>query len=153
VHLKDQGHLVLQYGYDLPIPIADLQVDELGVIATLSFARAPQRTVVPWSAVYVVASDDGRGVLYPEDIPRDVAVIGAPGEGETAGDLNGPALRSTSDLPSPLGTDSRPTPTRALRAVPMGGIVEDDAIEILGNSGVDPTPARRRKRPQLRLVK
>src|SRR6185503_3225816 len=77
VHLKGEGHLVLQYGRNLPIPIPDLQVDESGVSATLSFARAPHQTVVPWSAVYVIASEDGRGVLYNEDIPRDVSVIAA----------------------------------------------------------------------------
>src|ERR1041384_3892865 len=77
VHLKGEGHLVLQYGHNLPIPIPDLQVDENGVTATLSFARSPHRTVVPWSAVYVIASEDGRGVLYNEDVPRDVSVVAA----------------------------------------------------------------------------
>jgi stringent starvation protein B len=74
-HLKGEAHLVLQYGNDLPIPITDLTVDEEGVRATLSFSRTPQQTIVPWSAVYVIATDDGRGVLYNEDIPSDVAVM------------------------------------------------------------------------------
>ena len=60
---------MLQYGHDLPIPIPDLEVDDYGVRATLSFSRAAHLTVVPWSAVYVVACDDGRGVLYSEDVP------------------------------------------------------------------------------------
>ena len=68
---------MLQYGHDLPIPIPDLEVDEYGVRATLSFSRAAHLTVVPWSAVYVVACDDGRGVLYSEDVPPDVTVIAA----------------------------------------------------------------------------
>ena len=68
---------MLQYGHDLPIPIPDLEVDDYGVRATLSFSRAAHRTVVPWSAVYVVACDDGRGVLYSEDVPPDVTVIAA----------------------------------------------------------------------------
>src|SRR5689334_10723009 len=75
--LRGEPHLVLQYGHDLPIPIPDLEVDEYGVHATLSFSRAAHRTVVPWSAVYVVACDDGRGVLYSEDVPPDVTVIAA----------------------------------------------------------------------------
>src|SRR3954471_2142711 len=74
-HLRGEPHLVLQYGYDLPIPILDLEVDEHGVHATLSFSKNPQRTVVPWSAVYVVACEDGRGVLYHEDVPEDVSII------------------------------------------------------------------------------
>src|SRR5262249_50715916 len=48
-----------------------------GVHATLSFSRAAHRTVVPWSAVYVVACDDGRGGLYSEDVPPDVTGIAA----------------------------------------------------------------------------
>src|SRR5262245_63262078 len=75
--LHGEPHLVLQYGHDLPIPIPDLEVDEYGVRATLSFSRAAHRTIVPWSAVYVVACDDGRGVLYSEDVPPDVTVIAA----------------------------------------------------------------------------
>ncbi len=75
---RGDAHLMLQYGYDLPIPIPDLEVDEHGVRATLSFSRTPQRTVVPWTAVYAIASVDGRGVLYPEDVPSDVSVVASP---------------------------------------------------------------------------
>ncbi|HEV3031708.1 MAG TPA: hypothetical protein VG319_08680, partial [Polyangia bacterium] len=76
-HLRGEAHLVLQYGHDLPISIPDLEIDDYGVRATLSFARTPQLTVVPWSAVYVVACDDGRGVLYQEDVPEDVSIVAA----------------------------------------------------------------------------
>ena len=38
---RREAHLVLQYGHDLPIPIPDLEVDEYGVRATLSFSRPP----------------------------------------------------------------------------------------------------------------
>ena len=74
-HLRAEPHLVLQYGHDLPIPIPDLEVDEHGVHATLSFSKNPQRTFVPWSSVYVVTCNDGRGVLYHEDVPEDVSII------------------------------------------------------------------------------
>src|SRR3954469_5119244 len=90
--LRGEPHLVLQYGHDLPIPIPDLEVDEYGVRATLSFSRAAHRTVVPWSAVYVVACDNGRGVLYSEDVPPDVTVI---------------AARATSDA-APADLDAEP---------------------------------------------
>src|SRR5262249_42698250 len=76
-HLRAEAHLVLQYGHDLPIPIPDLEVDAYGVRATVPFSRTPQLTVVRWSAVYVVACDDGRGVLYQEDVPEDVSIIAA----------------------------------------------------------------------------
>ena len=72
-HLRDELRLRLDYGLDMPIPIEDLQVTEQGVQATLSFNRQPQSTFVPWSAVYVVAQADGAGVLYPEDVPTELA--------------------------------------------------------------------------------
>ncbi|MES1205812.1 MAG: hypothetical protein ABUS79_07725 [Pseudomonadota bacterium] len=152
VHLKGEGHLVLQYGNDLPIPIPDLQVDEFGVTATLSFARAPHHTVVPWSAVYVVASNDGRGVLYHEDIPTDVSVIAGRGETNPGDDVQG-ATAAGPDVPAPGEVAPRPTPSRALRAVPLGGALEDPGLDVVANGPVDALPARRRKRPQLRLVK
>jgi stringent starvation protein B len=151
VRLKGEGHLVLQYGNDLPIPIPDLHVDEFGVSATLSFARIPLQTVVPWSAVYVVASDDGRGVLYHEDIPDDVSVIAARGESDIS---ERPAGESPAIHPD---IAPRPTPTRTLRAVPlavsMDGAAEDPGIDLIEDTGVDVMPTRRRKRPQLRLIK
>jgi stringent starvation protein B len=134
--LRGEPHLVLQYGHDLPIPIPDLEVDEYGVHATLSFSRAAHRTVVPWSAVYVVACDDGRGVLYSEDVPPDVTVI---------------AARATSDAPPPdleaeLEAEEIAMPAASqsvLRSVPADARADF----------VDAPLARRRRRPQLRLVK
>jgi len=57
----------------------------------------------------------------------------------------------------PLGGDTadlrpRSTPTRALRAVPMGAALEDAEFGMLEDAR-DVLPARRRRRPQLRLVK
>src|SRR6516162_4859437 len=71
-HLRAEAHLVLQYGRDLPIPIPDLEIDEHGVRATLSFSKSPQRTFVPWSAVFIVSCVNGSGVFYHEDVPDDV---------------------------------------------------------------------------------
>src|SRR5688572_13439701 len=67
--LGENRHLVLQYGRNMPISIPDLEVSEEGVSATLSFSRTAHKTHVPWSAVYIVACTDGRGVLYYEDVP------------------------------------------------------------------------------------
>ena len=44
--LRGEPHLVLQYGHDLPNPIPDLEVDDYGVRATLSFSRAAHRREV-----------------------------------------------------------------------------------------------------------
>ena len=71
--LADQPQLVLQVGLDLPVPIPDLRVDDAGVLGTLSFNRAPFTCIVPWSAVFALWGDDGMGMVWPEDMPPEVA--------------------------------------------------------------------------------
>jgi stringent starvation protein B len=127
---RGEAHLVLQYGYDLPIPIADLEVDDYGVRATLSFSRMEHLTMVPWSAVYAVACVDGRGVLYPEDVPSDVSVISAP---EAAAEAP----------PAEVAVAAGEGGGRRLRSIPAH---PDAPLE-------EPLAVRRRRRPQLRLVK
>jgi stringent starvation protein B len=149
-HLRTEAHLVLQYGHDLPIPIPDLEVDAYGVRATLSFARVPQLTVIPWSAVYVVACDDGRGVLYQEDVPEDVSIIAAKTPSDRA-----PADPSITHEEDILPSDKRRDSTdRLLRSVPLDpetgvGVPGDQGLQSL--EGLEDEP--RRRRPQLRLVK
>src|SRR5438477_1203440 len=137
--LRGEPHLVLQYGHDLPIPIPDLEVDDYGVRATLSFSRAAHRTVVPWSAVYVVVCDDGRGVLYSEDVPPDVTVI---------------AARATSDVAPPdlqlddAEMEAEEIAMPAARQSLLRSVPADAAPGVVG------APlARRRRRPHRRLVK
>jgi stringent starvation protein B len=139
-HLRGEAHLVLQYGHDLPISIPDLEIDDYGVRATLSFQRTPHLTVVPWSAVYVVACDDGRGVLYQEDVPEDVSIIAArpPSDRAPEGEL---PSEDVFDVEA-RASKRRDSTDRLLKAVP------DDAVFDEPESA----PPRRR-RPQLRLVK
>ena len=75
---RGEPHLVLQYGFDLPILIPDLEVDDQGVRATLSFSRNAQATAVPWTAVYVISCIDGGEVRYTEDIPEDILIAEPP---------------------------------------------------------------------------
>ena len=138
--LRGEPHLVLQYGHDLPIPIPDLEVDEYGVRATLSFSRAAHLTVVPWSAVYVVACDDGRGVLYSEDVPPDVTVIAA------RGDQRRRAARRWRRSWTPRRCAMPAARQRVLRSVPADAPAAAAELDT-------PMAARRRRRPQLRLVK
>lgn len=70
---KRQPQLVLQVGYSMPVPIRDLDLDDDGVQATLSFNRAPHFCYVPWSAVYALVGEDGRGMVWPDDVPPEVA--------------------------------------------------------------------------------
>jgi len=144
-----EPHLVLQYGRNMPIPIPDLEVTEDGVSATLSFSRAPHRTHVPWASVYVVACTDGRGILYYEDVPQEVSLM--PPSGATA--ATRPAV-ATARAEEPEDDDEElsdevPREVRRLRSVPA----EVDAREEPTAVDLAAPPARRRRRPQLRLVK
>jgi stringent starvation protein B len=143
-HLRGEAHLVLQYGHDLPISIPDLEVDDYGVRATLSFSRTPQLTVVPWSAVYVVACDDGRGVLYQEDVPEDVSIVAArpPTDRAPGAELSSDESHEEVFDVAGRAAKGRDSTDRLLKAVPDDAVFDEPAS----------APPRRR-RPQLRLVK
>lgn len=57
----------------MAIPIPDLRVDDDGVFATLSFQRSPYTCWIPWDAVFAVVSDDGKGMMWPENLPEEIA--------------------------------------------------------------------------------
>jgi stringent starvation protein B len=67
-----QPQLVLQVGLNMAIPIPDLKVDEDGVSCTLSFSRTPFWCSIPWSAVYALVGEDGRGMVWPNDVPPEL---------------------------------------------------------------------------------
>lgn len=69
---KHQADLCLEIGTNMPIPIPDLVVDEVGIHATLSFARSPFVCFIPWTAVFALMDDVGRGQAYESDIPPEV---------------------------------------------------------------------------------
>jgi Stringent starvation protein B len=70
--LRHQAQLVLQVGFDMPIPINDLRVDENGVFGTLSFSRTPFSCLVPWNAVFALVGDEGRGMVWPDSMPAEI---------------------------------------------------------------------------------
>ena len=150
---RQEAHLMLQYGYDLAISIPDLEVDEHGVRATLSFSRTPHLTVIPWTAVYAIASVDGRGVLYPEDVPGDVSVMAGAEPGEAA-QASQPvsaevaAMGSKSKSGKSTGDGVPEGSIRRLRSIPAHPEAELAQAEL-----AEPLAVRRRRRPQLRLVK
>lgn len=69
---RDKPQLVLQIGLNMFVPIPDLKVDDEGITCTLSFDRAPFWCRMPWSAVYALVGEDGRGMMWPNDIPPEV---------------------------------------------------------------------------------
>jgi len=57
----------LEYGLDMPVPIADLSITDKGIAATLSFNREPCYTFIPWDAI---ASFTCEGLRAPPPKPR-----------------------------------------------------------------------------------
>ncbi|MDX2023313.1 MAG: ClpXP protease specificity-enhancing factor SspB [Deltaproteobacteria bacterium] len=168
-HLRNEARLVLQYGLNMPVPVEDLEVTEGGVKATLSFARQPHKTLIPWTAIYVIACTDGRGVLYQEDVPPELLVAAhgiddpddAGKEGES--DIEG-AARKSAALPlmalKPQPDDAEdppaPAPRARLKSVPL-----DEPPQAEDDNGRAPEPSKPddggdggpKGRPTLRLVK
>jgi Stringent starvation protein B len=67
-----QPQLVLQVGLNMAIPIPDLKIDEGGISCTLSFNRSPFWCRIPWSAIYALVGEDGRGGVWTDDVPPEV---------------------------------------------------------------------------------
>jgi|GEM_PF-345012 len=70
---KKQPQLVLQVGLNMAVPIPDLDVGQGALSCTLSFNRRPEFCRIPWDAIYGLVGDDGRGMIWPESIPPEVA--------------------------------------------------------------------------------
>ena len=70
--LRKQPQLVLQMGLDMVVPIVDLRIDKDGVYGTLSFSRSPFTCIVGWDAIFALAGDDGRGMVWPESMPPEI---------------------------------------------------------------------------------
>lgn len=70
--LTHQPQLVLQVGYEMSIPIPDLQVDAEGIAGTLSFSRTPFFCYTPWDAVFALVGDEGHGMVWDESTPPEI---------------------------------------------------------------------------------
>ncbi len=97
---KRQPQLVLQIGLNMPVPIPDLRLDEEGLACTLSFNRSPFYCVVPWLSVFAMVGDDGRGMVWPDEVPPEIAKQPRGPEAVPAQKSEAPALAIA---PSPNG--------------------------------------------------
>lgn len=115
---KRQPQLVLQVGLNMPVPIPDLRIDEDGMTCTLSFNRSPFFCIVPWTSVYAMVGDDGRGMIWQDDVPPEVALQGRPREGDAPKKpAASPALAVVKSAPEPAvaGPSGKSKPKRAAR--------------------------------------
>lgn len=73
VWFKKQPQLVLQVGLNMTVAIPDLDVGDEGISCTLSFNRRPEYCSIPWSAIFGLVGEDGRGMIWPDSVPSEVA--------------------------------------------------------------------------------
>jgi stringent starvation protein B len=66
--LRGNEQVVFQLGVDMPVPIPDLAYDARGVSGTLSFKGNPFHCHVPWEAVIAMVGEDGKGLVWVEDM-------------------------------------------------------------------------------------
>lgn len=108
-HLLSEKHLILQYGYNMPVPIADLAVDERGISATLSFRRISHMTFIPWSAVFAMTDGDKRSYVWQDDLPADLVLSAQGQEGQT-GTKEAPAATLPAQSEQPEQSASQKAP-------------------------------------------
>jgi stringent starvation protein B len=71
--LKKNPQVMFQLGLNMPVPIRDLQITDVGWSAVLSFNSGFSRCLVPWAAVYTIFDlETKNGMTWPEDIPPEV---------------------------------------------------------------------------------
>jgi stringent starvation protein B len=110
---RKEPRLILKIGLNMPVPIPDLRVDDESMSCTLSFNRSPFYCVVPWSSVFAMVGEDGRGMVWPDDVPQELAVkVVEPGDQDAP---EGPAAAAPSRSASPASPAAASTGRRAGR--------------------------------------
>ncbi len=92
---RKQPMLVLEIGLNMRVPIPDLEVDDEGIGCTLSFGGRKYWCQMPWHAVFALVTGDQRGMVWPPDVPAEVAYRFAPEGGKSK------TPKKTSDKPGP----------------------------------------------------
>ena len=110
---KKQPQLILQIGMNMAVPIPDLEVREDGIGCTLSFNRAPYWVFMPYNAIYGLVCEDGRGMIWPDDVPPELAE-----------QQRRPSLKAV-----PSGGSPAPRNKRVHKRVPASAEAEGDGVE------------------------
>jgi stringent starvation protein B len=134
---RKQPQLVLQVGLNMAVPIPDLRLDDEGMSCTLTFKRTPFYCVVPWASVFAMIGDDGRGMVWPDDVPAEVAQQAQGRVGEGAPSKDTAKASAARDAKSDPSKPKRPRKRPALAAVPDD---EEEALERSVESEPLPNP-------------
>jgi stringent starvation protein B len=109
---KNQAQLVLQVGLNMAVPIPDLDVGEEGIKCTLSFNRRPFFCSIPWKSVFGLVREGGPGLVWPDDVPVEVAAQAQKQSGQKPADAKAGAKKSDGKSP-----DGKASARGRLRAV------------------------------------
>lgn len=144
--IKDGTIFHLDFGLDLPRPINDLKITDLGITGTLSFGGVPNTCYLPWAAVigFVPLDSTGRG-RGRNPWTMNLRTMRA----EEFGMIPDPAQPVPPDAGA-LGTEE---PTPALPKVPprngLRVITDEETPDPMAVNDVPPSVG---ERPRLRIV-
>ncbi len=96
---KKEPRLILKIGLNMPVPIPDLRLDDESMSCTLSFNRSPFYCIVPWTSVFAMVGEDGRGMVWPDDVPQELAVRVVEENAKADKDASGEQLPPSSENP------------------------------------------------------
>ncbi|MCU0692965.1 MAG: hypothetical protein MUF54_16325 [Polyangiaceae bacterium] len=127
-HFRKQPHLVLEIGLNMAVPIPDLALDDDGITCTLSFSRNAVWCRLTWNSIFALVSCDQRGMVWPEDVPSEVAhKFGGPAA---------PAVQPKPQAAKPRLVESEPPPGGA--EVPQSSGEGSKQAELAAVAGPQP---------------
>jgi hypothetical protein len=63
----------INIGYNMAVPIADLEIDDRGIFGTLSFNRSPFRCAFPWaSLIQITVGDEHLVWVNAAEVPAEL---------------------------------------------------------------------------------
>lgn len=147
---KKEHQLVLQIGLNMAIPIRDLDVGDDALSCTLSFNRTPHFCRIPWSSVFALVGENGRGMVWPDDVPPEVAAQAARQQAKEKPKLHAVAEAPAEPTPPALEVTKSGKPRRP-RKRPAKGAAATPADAATPAEATPPRAAdeqrRRRARP------
>ncbi|MGE0327549.1 MAG: ClpXP protease specificity-enhancing factor SspB [Polyangiaceae bacterium] len=138
---KKQPQLVLQIGLNMAVPIRDLEVDDEAISCTLSFNRTPHFCLLPWSAIYALVGEDGRGMVWPDDVPAEVAAQANAKGTQQQAPRKKPHLRAVGEDDADAGDADEPETLRAEADAAEAGAEGQSATDDSTDGAPDEAPA------------